>query len=328
MSESEAKRTKTEDVSLKTFVEGAGHFQRILYSICYEKGAFYMKEGIGIKEGAIVVITTEDCVTVADMTKRKLIRVNGKAVSGIEHNQVLNLNDEGERWEGDVDGNEPYGWGVLYDDEGEKRYEGFHIISENMLYGTLYYSDIQKIEYEGNWCAGKRWGRGAHYDRNGRVVYEGEWINGDHLETRGMLRDVNQLLHNCIEELIVPSHCCNEKEWKCVDFSLVSALRVLEVGDDCFKSVMELKLIGMKALERVVIGASSFMGHKGSFCLKKCPLIRELKIGHKSFWSYDLCEIEENDRLEVIEMGRVNDDDASTFCSASLMIRGSSRRVK
>ena len=183
----------------------------------------------------------------------------------------------------------------MYDDEGEKRYEGFHIISENMLYGTLYYSDIQKIEYEGNWCAGKRWGRGAHYDRNGRVVYEGEWINDSYLETRGMLRDVNQLLHNCIQELIVPSHCCNEKEWNCVDFSLVSALRVLEVGDDCFKCVMELKLIGMKALERVVIGASGFMGHKGSFCLKKCPLIRELKIGNKSFWSYDLCEIEEND---------------------------------
>ena len=108
-------------MSLKTFVEGAGSFQRILYSICYEKGAFYMKEGIGIKEGAIAVITTENIVIVADVKKRQLLRVNGKAVSGIEHNQVLNLNDEGERWEGDVDGNEPYGWGVLYDDEGEKR---------------------------------------------------------------------------------------------------------------------------------------------------------------------------------------------------------------
>ena len=313
---------------MKTFVEGAGHFQRIFYSICYEKGVYHVKVGIGIKEGATAVITTEDCVTVADVKKRQLLRVNGKAVSGIEHNQVLNLNDGGERWEGDVDDNEPYGWGVLYDDEGEKRYEGFRIGSENMLYGTLYYSDIQKIEYEGNWCAGKRWGRGILYDRNGRVVYDGEWVNDAYLETRGMLKGVNQLLHNCIEELIVPSHSCNEKEWKCVDFSLVSALRVLEVGDDCFNNVIELKLIGMKALERVVIGDSSFAENEGSFCLKKCPLIRELKIGHKSFWSYDLCEIEENDRLEVIDMGRVNDGDASTFCSVSLMIKGESRRME
>lgn len=328
MSESEAKRRRTEDVSLKAFVEGAGHFQRVLTSICYEKGAYHAKEGIEVKEGAIVVVTTEDCVIVADVKKRKLIRVNGKAVSGIEHNQVLNLSDEGERWEGDVNGNEPYGWGVLYDDEGEKRYEGFRIGSENMLYGTLYYSDIQKIEYEGNWCAGKRWGRGILYDRNGKVVYDGEWVNDTYLETRVVLRDVNQLLHNRIEELIVPSHCCNEIEWKCVDFSLVSALRVLEVGDDCFNNVIELKLIGMKALERVVIGDSSFAENEGSFCLKKCPSIRELKIGGESFEGYRMCEIEENDRLEVIEIGRVNDDDASTFCSASLMIRGNSRRVK
>ena len=327
MSESEAKRRRTEDVSLNTFVEGAGHFQRIFYSICYEKGAYHAKGGIGIKEGAIVVTTTQDCVIEADVTKRKLIRVNGKTVSGIEHNQVLNLSDEGERWEGDVNGNEPYGWGVLYDDEGEKRYEGFRIGSENMLYGTLYYSDIQKIEYEGNWCAGKRWGRGIQYDRNGRVVYEGEWVNDNHLETRVMLRDVNQLLHNCIEELIVPSHFCNEIKWKCVDFSLVSALRVLEVGDKCFVNACDLKLLGMKALERVAIGTSSFTGHKGSFCLKKCPLIRELKIGNGSFWNYKMCEIEENDRLEVIEIGRV-DNGSGSFYLASLIIRGGSQRVK
>ena len=75
---------------MKTFVEGGGSFQRVLYSICYEKGEYNMKEGIDVKEGAIVVITTEDCVIVADVTKRQLLRVNGKAVSGIEHNQVLN----------------------------------------------------------------------------------------------------------------------------------------------------------------------------------------------------------------------------------------------
>ena len=121
MSESEAKRRRTEDVSLKTFVEGGGHFQRIFYSICYEKGVYHVKAGIGIKEGAIAVITTENIVIVADVTKRELVRIDGEAVSGIEHNQVLNLSDGGERWEGDVDGNEPYGWGVLYDDEGEKR---------------------------------------------------------------------------------------------------------------------------------------------------------------------------------------------------------------
>ena len=34
-------------------------------------------------------------------------------MSGIEHAQVLDLNDDGERWEGDVLHNQPYGWGML-----------------------------------------------------------------------------------------------------------------------------------------------------------------------------------------------------------------------
>ena len=325
MSESEAKERREEDVSLKTLVEGGGNFQRVLYSIWYEKGAYHAKVGIGIKEGEIAVIAAATCVVVGDVKKRQLLRVNGKAVSGIEHNQVLNLNDEGERWEGDVYRNQPDGWGVLYDDEGEKRYEGFRFGIVNMFYGTLYYSDIQKIEYEGGWCGRKRWGRGILYDRNGKVVYDGEWVNDTYLETRVVLRDVNQVLHNHIEELIVPSHCCNEKEWKWVNFSLVSALRVLEVGDDCFKSAIGLKLLGMKALERMVIGDSSFAGDKGTFCLKKCPLIRELKIGSGSFEGYRMCEIEENDRLEVIEIGRVNGD--SSFFLASLIIRSYSQRL-
>ena len=156
-------------------------------------------------------------------------------------------------------------------------------------------------------------------------MYDGEWVNDTYLETRVVLRDVNQVLHNHIEELIVPSHCCNEKEWKWVNFSLVSALRVLEVGDDCFKSAIGLKLLGMKALERMVIGDSSFAGDKGTFCLKKCPLIRELKIGSGSFEGYRMCEIEENDRLEVIEIGRVNGD--SSFFLASLIIRSYSQRL-
>ena len=325
MNEKEVKERREEDVSLKTLVQGGGNFQRVLYSICYEKGAYQAKVGIGIKEGEIAVIAAASCVTVGDVKKRQLLRVNRKAVSGIEHNQVLNLNDEGERWEGDVCRNQPGGWGVLYDEEGEKLYEGFRFGIVNMFYGTLYYSDIQKIEYEGGWCGRKRWGRGILYDRNGKVVYDGEWVNDTRMETRVVLRDVNQVLHNHIEELIVPSHCCNEKEWKRVDFSLVSALRVLEVGDDCFKNVIELKLLGMKALERVVIGDSSFAENEGSFCLKKCLLIRELKIGSGSFEEYRMCEIEENDRLEVIEIGRVNGD--SSFLLASLIIRSYSQRL-
>ena len=90
---------------------------------------------------------------------------------------VLNLSDDGERWEGDVLGNQPFGWGVLYDSEGEKAYEGFRVGEVNVCYGTRYYSDIGVMEYEGEWCDGKRWGKGTQYNRHGNWVYRGDWVN-------------------------------------------------------------------------------------------------------------------------------------------------------
>ena len=33
----------------------------------------------------------------------------------VKHNQTLDLNEEGDRWEGDVLNDSPWGWGVLYD---------------------------------------------------------------------------------------------------------------------------------------------------------------------------------------------------------------------
>ena len=41
----------------------------------------------------------------------------------MEHGHVLDLNNDGERWEGDVLRNEPYGWGILYDKENYVRFE-------------------------------------------------------------------------------------------------------------------------------------------------------------------------------------------------------------
>ena len=38
----------------------------------------------------------------------------------VEHNRVLDLSDDGDRWDGDVMWNQPFGWGVLYDSENRK----------------------------------------------------------------------------------------------------------------------------------------------------------------------------------------------------------------
>ena len=56
------------------------------------------------------------------------------------------------------------------------------------------------------------------------------------------------------------------------------------------------------------------------FYLKNCPQIRELKMGLDSFSDYFVCEIENNESLEVIEMGFLNKE-SSNFSYASLELK-------
>ena len=151
-----------------------------------------------------------------------------------------------------------------------------------------------------------------------------------------MLKEENQLLHSRIEKLIVKDHSCNERKWSTLDLSFMFHLRLLEVGDKCFKNVKEVKLIGMNRLERVVIGMNSFMKNKDEylkydttrhFYLKNCERVRELKIGRGSFLFYSMCEIENLSSLEMIEMGELNEG-SSNFYYASLQLKSDCERME
>ena len=96
-----------------------------------------------------------------------------------------------------------------------------------------------------------------------------------------------------------------------LDLSRFSQLKRLEIGDHCFTFVNELKLIGLIELECVVIGENSFVMRKDEyarkdsnchFYLKNCPKLKSLKIDAFSFSDYTVCEIENVDALEVIDM--------------------------
>ena len=294
-------------------------------------------EGLVEESSAVLLELCFDRVVEVNTNSHELLKVNGEEVKGIEHNVMLSLNDDGERWEGDVLNREPYGWGVLYDSEGEKKYEGFMIGDVNVCYGTRYYSDIQKVEYEGEWCEGRRWGRGVQFDRNGSKVFDGEWVNDEQLSKRVVLNEENQCLHNHIEELVVSDSSCNGPEWNVLDLRVLIKLKELTVGDLCFKHVKEVLLVGLKQLETVVIGGGCFTEHEndqlddikpyGHFYLKDCGRVRELTIGCGSFSDYSVCEIENVDSLEVIEMGNV-DEDSCNFYHASLELKSDSHRME
>ena len=306
------------------------------YLVLHKKGLCWYHEGVVEKFPSIVVELQLNRMIEVDIDSHEVLRLNGKDVSGIEHAKVLDLNDDGERWEGDVLNNKPYGWGVLYDSENRMVYEGFRVGKVNVCYGRRYYADVGVVEYEGEWYEGKRWGRGVWYNRRGGVVLEGEWMNDDiEIEKQVMLNGWNHPLHCFIEELIVNKNSCNGREWSALDLSFMSHLRLLEVGDECFENVKEVKLIGLRELERVVIGQKCFTKFwNGSdydpyrrFYLKNCERVRELKMDRFSFSDYAVCEIENVPSLEVIEMG-VLDRDSFNFHHASLELKSDTKRMK
>ena len=295
------------------------------YLVLHKKGLCWYHEGVIEKSHSVVMELRLNEVTEVNADSRELLRVNGKDVNGIEHKQVLDLSDDGERWEGDVLNDQPYGWGVLYDSEGEKVYEGFRLKEVNVCYGRSYYPDIQKVEYEGGICEGKRWGRGVLYDRNGNTVFEGVWMGDKEIAKSGVIDPHSQLLHTQLEELVVSNECCSEEERTVFDFKLLPNLQRLKVGDKCFKHVTKVELVGMKQLKKVEIGENCFSPdscwppRKGCFRLKDCPLLRELTIGDSSFSYYSVCEIESVPSLRVLEIGRQGD--CALFQDAPLELR-------
>ena len=126
----------------------------------------------------------------------------------------------------------------------------------------------------------------------------------------------------------VSDKCCNEEGLKELDLSGLMNLRELKVGNECFENVKEVKLIGLSELESVVIGMKSFTKVKyGSsydpnrhFHLKDCPKLKSLKMGRFSFSDHSVCEIENVDALEVIEIGDLNEV-SYNFFYASLELK-------
>ena len=290
---------------------------------------YHILKGImRLDDGVIVEYVSRGRIVKVDVNKKELLKVEGVDLSEMKRNEILDLSVEGDRWEGDVLDGKPYGWGVLFDKEGSMVYEGFRIDEKNVCYGRKYYSDISRLEYEGEWCDGVRWGRGAQYDRNGVVVYDGKWLNGARLEKRIEVTSASVLLHNHVEELRVSNGCCNEEGLKELDFRGFVNLRKWSVGNKCFDSVEEVKLMGLSELESVEIGMNSFTKYKNGFgdnpnrhfYLKNCPKLKSLMVGRYSFSDYTVIEIENVDALEVIAMGDVKEK-SCIFASASLELK-------
>lgn len=98
-------------------------------------------------------------------------------------------------------------------------------------------------------------------------------------------------------------------------------LRTLHIGEKSFPWAHEARLENLPELKRVEIGTASFAKKEGQFELKECENVKEVKIGSGSFASFSTCAIEKVEKLEVLEMGDLLDENGC-FTKADLQLEG------
>ena len=108
-----------------------------------------------------------------------------------------------------------------------------------------------------------------------------------------------------VEVLIVDTLACNTPSFTKLDLLPFVNLRQFEVGDCSFVYVKEVKMIGLKWLESVVIGENCFTmkDSRSQLHLKDCERLRKLRIGNHSFENNPSWVIANLPSLEEIEVG-------------------------
>ena len=146
-------------------------------------------------------------MVVADWKKKRLeMYDNEKLINMSAIQAIIDLDANGRRWEGGVQNGRPFGFGVLYNEDGRKEYEGFMISGLRSCYGIDYYSDIDKIQYDGCYYSNNRFGKGILYDRNGTVDYEGLCKDGKPFSPQFDGKTID----NHTESISIPNNSFNE----------------------------------------------------------------------------------------------------------------------
>ena len=206
------------------------------------------------------------------------------------YDDIIDLNDNGARWEGECVNGIPCGWGCYYDEEGALEYEGFRFGKNNICYGCYYHPDLHTVEYMGSIHNGKRVGKGTLYGRLGEVVYNGYWLNDVPVynEQIGYIHSLSTFVS------IHPSDDC------LLNVSVLRDLKRLVISSCSCRHIRSLSITNALKLEIIKIESFSFTSLLRESCLQSedcslvisaCPLLREVAIEDQCFRGSRKCVI-------------------------------------
>ena len=123
---------------------------------------------------------------------------------------------------------------------------------------------------------------------------------------------------------------CNTPSFTKLNLLSFVHLRQFEVGDCSFVYVKEVRMIGLKWLESVVIGENCFTKEESRspachLYLKDCERLRELRIGNHSFENNSSWVIVNLPSLDEIEVGEWCE--GNNYCSESALMVKSKRLI-
>ena len=243
-------------------------------------------------------------VSLVDLNRKEMIMYeNGEQVDVHCGNGVIDLNVNGRRWEGGLNNGKPFGYGVLFDEEGREEYEGFMMDGLKICYGVEYFSDIERVMYEGCFYDSSRFGKGILYDRNGIIEYDGLWKNGQPYSDQFDGKTID----NRTESIDIENNSFKGMDSFTPPFFLHSFKRIV-IGNWCFEKVRVFELAGLSELESVEIGKKSFRiggnERKHGVCrIVNCPELESIQIGNNSFSDYRSFELNNLPSLQSLVIG-------------------------
>ena len=185
----------------------------------------------------------------------------------LKHHDIIDLKENGERWEGDSLNGNPFGYGCIYNSENQLIYSGFIFEGLKVCYGIEVYGDVSIVEYEGEYYKGMRYGNGKLYDKKNELIYEGEWYMNNPLETSSVKIDrelKEEDIHFGLEELEIGENCGNEL--KCFKLIGFDHLKKLIIHKNSLRNLDSLVISNNNELTIIEIEDGYELGNTGVCC--------------------------------------------------------------
>ena len=206
---------------------------------------------------------------------------------------IVDLNTNGDRWEGYSIDHSLSGFGKIYDESNTLTYRGYLFNGVKTCFGEDYYEDGKTVEFKGTFMNGMRHGWGILYDKCGKSIYEGLWHFGNNTPDHIIPSNCNdhKLFTDCVRELTLGDNCYSDITY--FKLNNVFVLEKLTIGNCCFCNVLTCEISDCRELKTVVIGKRCFtkIAQNEKVVICNCHQLKSIEIGDSSFRHYSSFEM-------------------------------------